>query len=169
MENLVRALVCGSKYSFLTRNDKIYLWSLSFNHNQKIYETTQVTRLSRDIRRLFRTISNFRKPIQSLLMSEIEEEPCQRREDIEKVCSYDFLTEHKHQQVSTPRSCESVHSFETDGYETLLATKASERLPLPTSETTEGCVALPCNGSSTGLSTNHIQLKGHARLRVTTI
>ena len=59
MENLVTALVCGSKYSFLTRNDKIYLWSLSFNHNQKIYETTQVTRLSRDIRRLFRTIGHF--------------------------------------------------------------------------------------------------------------
>ena len=80
-------------------------------------------------------------------MSEIEEEPCQRKEDTEKVCSYDALAEHEYQQVSTPRSCE-IRSFETDSYETFLVTKASERLPLPTSETRKGCVHLPCNASS---------------------
>ena len=151
--------------------------------------------------RLFRTISNFREPKQSLLLNKTEEEPCQRRGDIEEMCSYGFiLTGHEYQQVSTPRSCE-IRSRGTDYNKTSPVTKASEKLPLPTSETTEAFRNVACNGRSnqcqlstlattrnydylstyaikqptlsiprsTGLATNGIQPKGHARLRVTTV
>lgn len=112
-----------------------------------IYETTQVNDLSIYTRRLLRTISNFRKSMKSLSMSEIEEEPFQRREDSEKMSSYDFLTEHEYQQVSTVRSCE-IHSLKTDNYETFPVTKASEQLPLPTSEMADAYENLACNGNS---------------------
>lgn len=126
------------KHSFLTWNDETHSRTQT-----KTYETTQVTHLLIYIRRLLKTIFNFRKPKQSLHMSE----PCQPREDIEKTSSYDIITEHEYQQVSTVRSCE-IHSLKTDNYETFASTKASEQLPLPTSETTETYENLACNGSS---------------------
>lgn len=95
---------------------------------------------------LFKKLAR-RKSMQYLSMSEIEEEPFQRREDSEKMSSYDFLTEHEYQQVSTVRSCE-IHSLKTDNYETFPVTKASEQLPLPTSEMADAYENLACNGSS---------------------
>ena len=74
-------------------------------------------------------------------------EPCQRREDIETTCSYDFLTEHEYQQVSTVRACE-IHSLKTDNYETFAVTKASEQFPLPATEMADAYENLACNGSS---------------------
>lgn len=122
-------------------------YGASYLITTKNYETPQLTHLSRYIRHLFITISNFSKPKQSLLMNEIEREPCQQREDIEKMCLDDFLTEHEYQQVSTPRSCE-IRSFKTDVYETVPVSKASGRPPLPTSESTEGYETLTRKGRS---------------------
>lgn len=123
-----------------------HTYGASYLTTNRTYEPTQVTRLSRCITRLFRTISNCRKPTQSLLMNETEEEPYQRRGDSEEMCSYDFLIEHEYQQVSTPRSCE-MRSLETDHCKTFPVTKASEKLPLPTSETTGAFEKVACNGS----------------------
>ena len=50
-------------------------------------------------------------------MSDIEVEPCQRREEIEKMSSDDSLTEHQYQQLDTVHSCE-IRSLKTDNYET---------------------------------------------------
>ena len=66
---------------------------------------------------LLRTISNFRIPRQSLSTSEMEVEPCQRREEIEKMYSDDSLTEHQYQQLDSVHSCE-IRSLKRDDYET---------------------------------------------------
>ena len=49
--------------------------------------------------------------------------------------------------MSTPRSRE-IRSLETDYNKTSPVTKASEKLPLPTSETTEAFRNVACNGRS---------------------
>ena len=78
-------------------------------------------------------------------MNETQEEPCQRRGDIKS--TYDFPAEHEYQRVSSARSRE-IRSPETDYYEELPITKASEQLPLPTSATTEAYENIVCSGSS---------------------
>lgn len=80
-------------------------------------------------------------------LNETEEEPCQRRGDIEEMCSYEYITGHEYQQVSTPRSRE-IRSLETDYNKTSPVTKASEQLPLPTSQTAEAFENVACNGRS---------------------
>ena len=78
-------------------------------------------------------------------MNETQEEPCQRRGDIKS--TYDFPAEHEYQRVSSARSCE-IRSLETDCYEELPVTKASEQLPLPSSGTTEAYENVACSRSS---------------------
>ena len=55
-------------------------------------------------------------------MSDIEVEPCQRREEIEKMSSDDSLTEHQYQPLDTVHSCEK-RSLKTDNYETAYPVK----------------------------------------------
>jgi len=81
-------------------------------------------------------------------MNETAGEAYQRSGDIEKMCSYDFITGgHEYQQVSTPRSCE-MRSLETNYYKTSPVTKAREQLPLPTSETAKPFENVACNARS---------------------
>jgi len=88
-----------------------------------------------------------RKTKQFLLMTENEEKPYRRKEDIETTGSYDFLTEHEYQQVPTTRSCK-IRSLEAHCDETFPVSKASKPLPLPPSETTEGYETFPVSKAS---------------------